>query len=175
MKLLKVVQSLPLLVLYSSAVNAEEISVSGATIFYTNTQAVSYSEATNETMIERAGGAPVQINVSKHIVVRGESEKISFTPLQAKSAELTDMSLRARSVAGIDLPEAFRAVSTLHLRFASVAGQSNRKCEVLILDNLLFDADKTQLRSLLLDQKVSFETNNGYLRAQCASANGVDK
>jgi hypothetical protein len=175
MKLLRVIKIIPLLALCSSAVNAGELSVSGATIFYTNSHSVEYSKAADETVIENRDGDAIQFNVLDHIVARGEGEKASFTPLKSNSSNLTEVSSYAGTVAGLNLPDAYRALSTLHLRFTTEGGRSNRICKILILDNLLHEADKTRLRSLLHEQQISYETNNGYLAAQCGLASGVTK
>lgn len=172
MKLVSLVPSSLLVIACLSASHAQELSVVEGVIYYTNTNATEYSNTSDESVIENTAGQVMQINVRDHVVIRGVDEKSSFTPLSAISSELSDTSLRAQSVFGFELPESYKAISTLHLRFFNESGDSKNTCEVLILDNLLDQTHRARLHEILTVQKADFEIRDGYIAAQCRRDNG---
>lgn len=165
--LMKLSKIIVLVSLFATSINAEEISVSGGVIFYSNSKTVEHSRNVDEQMLQSAAGEIVQLDVSENVVLRGDNEKASFTPLKANTSELTEISLRAQKVIGILLPEVYQSVSTLHLRFYKEDGKSLKLCEVLMLDNLLDETHKANLRNLLLEQQVDFDERDNYIVAKC--------
>ncbi|TDF37195.1 hypothetical protein EYS14_13635 [Alteromonadaceae bacterium M269] len=158
----------------SSAVVAEPLEVSGDSLYYYPSSNIEYSRAGEEIVTPSESGQLVSFNLREHMILRGESEKISFTPLS--QATFTDDQERNNvfSIVGVQLPDNLADLSTLFQRFYLEQGQSQRECKVLVLYASADLEPQEKLRDLLLEAGVKTLTQQqDYWSFDCQNGSGV--